>query len=88
MYGYEITRRVKELTEDQIKLSEGSLYPHLHRMEAMGILSTETVHVGKRVRKYYRITEAGSSVVTEKIEDFKEFVRLMKNVLQLNIQIG
>ena len=84
MYGYEITSRVKELTDSEIQLSEGSLYPHLHRMEAEGILSTETVHIGKRIRKYYKITKSGMSVVDEKIRDFTNFVRIMQNVLQLS----
>jgi len=84
MYGYEITKRVKELTDSEIQLSEGSLYPHLHRMEAEGILSTETVHIGKRVRKYYKITRSGMSVVDAKIREFTNFVRIMQNVLQLN----
>ncbi len=84
MYGYEITQKVKDLTNNEIRLSEGSLYPHLHRMEAEGILTTETVHIGKRVRKYYRITVTGISVVDEKIRDFTDFIRIMQNVLQLN----
>lgn len=83
MYGYEITQRVKDLTQGEIMVSEGSLYPHLHRMEAEGILTTETVHLGKRVRKYYRITSMGKSVIKEKIHDFTEFVRIMQNVLQI-----
>ncbi|MCH7514890.1 MAG: helix-turn-helix transcriptional regulator [Bacteroidetes bacterium] len=84
MYGYEITQKVKKLTDGEIQLSEGSLYPHLHRMEAEGILTTETIHIGKRVRKYYRITASGKMVVDEKIRDFTNFVRIMQNVLQLN----
>jgi DNA-binding PadR family transcriptional regulator len=84
MYGYEITQKVKELTKGEILLSEGSLYPHLHRMEAEGILSIETVHIGKRIRKYYRITEVGKSVVEEKVEEFSAFVRTMQNVLKLD----
>ncbi len=84
MYGYEITQKVKSLTDGEIQLSEGSLYPHLHRMEAEGILTTETVHIGKRVRKYYQITASGKTVVDEKIRDFTNFVRIMQNVLQLN----
>ena len=84
MYGYEITQKVKTLTDGEIQLSEGSLYPHLHRMEAEGILTTETIHIGKRVRKYYRITASGKMVVDEKIRDFTNFVRIMQNVLQLN----
>ena len=84
MYGYEITQKVKELTKGEILLSEGSLYPHLHRMEAEGILSIDTVHIGKRIRKYYRITEVGKSVVEEKVEEFSAFVRTMQNVLKLD----
>jgi len=84
MYGYEITQKVKELTKGEILLSEGSLYPHLHRMEAEGILSIDTAHIGKRIRKYYRITEVGISVVEEKVEEFSAFVRTMQNVLNLN----
>ena len=84
MYGYEITQKVKTLTDGEIQLSEGSLYPHLHRMEAEGILTTETIHIGKRVRKYYRITASGKTVIDEKIRDFANFVRIMQNVLQLN----
>ena len=83
MYGYEITQKVLDLTDGEIQLSEGSLYPHLHRMEAEGILSTHTVHIGKRVRKYYKITQKGTSVVREKIEDFTEFVKIMQNVLNI-----
>ena len=84
MYGYEITQKVKELTKGEILLSEGSLYPHLHRMEAEGILSIDTVHLGKRIRKYYRITEVGKSVIQERVEKFSSFVRTMQNVLNLN----
>jgi len=84
MYGYEITQKVLDLTNSEIQLSEGSLYPHLHRMEAEGILTTETVHIGKRIRKYYKITKSGMAVVDEKIRDFTNFVRVMQNVLQLN----
>ena len=87
MYGYEITQKVKELTKGEILLSEGSLYPHLHRMEAEGILSIDIVHIGKRIRKYYRITEIGKSVVEEKIEEFSEFVRTMQNVLNLDLSL-
>ena len=38
LYGYEITQRVKELSEGTILLTEGSLYPTLHKLEAEGYL--------------------------------------------------
>ena len=37
MYGYEITQRVKELSDGRILLTEGALYPSLHKLEAEGL---------------------------------------------------
>lgn len=86
MYGYEITQRVKELSLDRILLTEGALYPTLHRLEAEGFLRTETVMLGKRVRKYYTLTSIGRSEVKERVNDFLEFIRTMGNVLQLELR--
>ncbi|RYE04630.1 MAG: PadR family transcriptional regulator, partial [Sphingobacteriaceae bacterium] len=38
MYGYEITQKVKEITADKIVLTQGALYPALHKLEAEGLL--------------------------------------------------
>jgi PadR family transcriptional regulator, regulatory protein PadR len=83
MYGYEITQRVKDLSVGTILLTEGALYPTLHRMEKQGLLKTETVMVGKRVRKYYRLTPEGKSVVDGKVDDFVAFIKTMSAVLSL-----
>lgn len=85
MYGYEITQRVKELSEDRILLTEGALYPTLHKLEAEGMLKTETVMLGKRVRKYYALTSEGRSLVKERVSEFVEFIRTMGNVLQVEL---
>jgi PadR family transcriptional regulator, regulatory protein PadR len=85
MYGYEITQRVKELSEDTILLTEGALYPTLHKLEAEGMLKTETEMMGKRVRKYYALTPQGRSLVKERVSEFVEFIKTMGNVLQVNL---
>jgi PadR family transcriptional regulator, regulatory protein PadR len=85
MYGYEITQRVKELSGGTIQLTEGALYPTLHRMEAEGLLDTETIHMGKRVRKYYKLTWAGETVVETKVKEFSAFIKTMYSVLNLNL---
>jgi DNA-binding PadR family transcriptional regulator len=84
MYGYEITQLVKETSDASIILTEGALYPALHKMEAEGLLTTEKVKLGKRVRKYYTLTETGNSLVTQKIEEFSAFMKTMNTVLQLS----
>ena len=44
MYGYEITQRVKELTKGELKITEGALYPALHKLEADGLLAVCIQH--------------------------------------------
>jgi PadR family transcriptional regulator, regulatory protein PadR len=83
MYGYEITQRVKDLSEGSILLTEGALYPTLHKMVADGLLETEVVHKGKRLRKYYNLTSAGETTVEEKVMEFAAFIRTMRHVLNL-----
>jgi PadR family transcriptional regulator, regulatory protein PadR len=85
MYGYEITQRVKELSLDRILLTEGALYPTLHKLEAEGILKTETVMLGKRVRKYYALTQEGRSLARERVNEFVDFIKTMSNVLQVQM---
>ena len=84
MYGYEIAQRVKDLSERSIQLTEGALYPTLHKMEAAGLLETQTAFVGKRMRKYYSLTEDGKKAVEGKTREFKLFVLTMRHVLNLH----
>lgn len=88
MYGYEITQRVKELTNDKIQLTEGALYPTLHALEAKGILTTEVVNVGNRIRKYYSLTPTGKSLADEKISEFGQFLETMIFLLDLKPKMG
>jgi DNA-binding PadR family transcriptional regulator len=88
MYGYEITQRVKELTKDKIQITEGALYPLLHKLEAEGIVTTEKENIGKRVRKYYKLTSQGQSLAKELIDEFIDFMVTMKHILDPNLQPG
>jgi PadR family transcriptional regulator PadR len=83
MYGYEISQRVKSLSEDTLVITEGALYPTLHKLEAEGYLNTERVMIGNRARKYYKLTNHGNSFVSKKLVEFHEFVVLMGKVLQI-----
>jgi PadR family transcriptional regulator, regulatory protein PadR len=83
MYGYEITQRVKELTDSKIQLTEGALYPSLHALEAEGILITETEYIGKRVRKYYSLSPEGKTIAKERISELADFMSTMKFLLDL-----
>jgi PadR family transcriptional regulator PadR len=88
MYGYEITQKVKELTGGKIQLTEGALYPTLHAMEAQGILTTDVVNVGNRIRKYYSVTDTGKKVAKEKVNEYSDFIDTMIFLLDLKPKMG
>jgi DNA-binding PadR family transcriptional regulator len=78
MYGYEITQRVKELTSGEFKITEGALYPALHRLEAKGLLETSSRNIGNRIRKYYRLTESGETEVSSILSEMDQFIETMQ----------
>ena len=88
MYGYEITQRVKELSGDKIQITEGALYPTLHALEEQGIVITEIVNIGKRVRKYYTLTKQGKETAREKVNEFADYINTMKFLLDIKPQLG
>jgi len=88
MYGYEITQKVKELTAGEMKLTEGALYPALHKLEADGLLETFNEIVDNRVRKYYRLTEQGGQEVTSKLQEAQAFIEQLQALLNLKPQIS
>ncbi len=81
MYGYEITRRVEKLTGGKMKLTYGALYPVLHKLEAEGVLITESENFNNRIRIYYRLTPKGHSVVEEKIKELNEFIESLQSII-------
>jgi len=81
MYGYEITRRVEELTSGKIKLTYGALYPVLHKLESEGVLVTEQENYNNRIRVYYSLTEKGQSLVAEKIKELAEFIESLQKIV-------
>jgi DNA-binding PadR family transcriptional regulator len=81
MYGYEITQKVKELTKGQLNITEGALYPALHKLEANELLDVEVVKVGNRFRKYYKLTKTGAKETINKLEEMQEFLKTMQELV-------
>ena len=80
MYGYEIAQKVKELTSGEMKISEGALYPALHKMEDDGLLEAELEYIGTRVRKYYKLTQKGIGERQNKLEELKSFIKNIQDI--------
>lgn len=59
MYGYEIVRKIRLVTEEAIRIGEGVIYPALHSLEKNGSLASRRKLVDGRQRVYYSLTAAG-----------------------------
>lgn len=81
MYGYEITKTVKEMSNDEFNITEGALYPALHKLEAEGFLESTTELVDGRARKYYSLSRSGEVEVKTKLSDIFSFWQNLQLVL-------
>jgi DNA-binding PadR family transcriptional regulator len=81
MYGYEITQKVKEITSGELSITEGALYPALHKLEAEGFLDVEVEKVDNRLRKYYKLTENGQKETINRLAELEEFIRNMQTLV-------
>ena len=60
MHGYAITAHIHEVSDQLLRVEEGSLYPALHRMEQMGWIQAEWGTTEKnREARFYSLTPAG-----------------------------
>ena len=75
-YGYKIIKDMKPY----IELSESTLYTILKRLEAAQLLTVRSAEHGGRLRKYYRITEAGIRRIAEFKEEWKEMLAIFQFV--------
>jgi len=84
MHGYAITLRIEEISENILRLEEGSLYPALHRMTQAGWLRSEWgVSESNRRARYYSITAAGRKQLAEETKEWSQLTSAVARVLSL-----
>lgn len=75
-YGYKIIKDMKPYME----MSESTLYTILKRLETADMLTVRTAEHGGRLRKYYRITNAGLRRIEEFKDEWKEIMSIYRFV--------
>lgn len=75
-YGYRLVRDVGEI----IAVSESTLYPILKRLEAGGQVTVYSVEHNGRLRKYYRITEAGERRIHAFLDEWRTLLRALSRI--------
>jgi PadR family transcriptional regulator PadR len=81
-HGYAVITSLRERTDGMLDLTEGSVYPALHRLEDLGLLSSEWQPVAGRRRRVYRVTSAGTRALHAENRDWRALVSAVEAVLR------
>jgi transcriptional regulator len=83
LHGYGIATSIEELSQDALRVEEGSLYPALHRMEELAWIAAEwKMSETKRRARFYRITTAGRKQLASESERWASFSAGVSRVLR------
>jgi len=80
-HGYSIIRSIRERSDGEFELLEGSLYPALHRLERDGLVTSSWSEVGGRRRRVYELRPRGRDALEERQGDWRRFERAMNSIL-------
>lgn len=78
LYGYEMTKILRQMSEGQYEISEGTLYPALKRLERKEFIEGYWKESESGRRKYYRITDSGRTELERKRSSFTFLENLVR----------
>ena len=82
-HGWGIQQRIHQVSKETLTVSQGSLYPALHRLEAAGMVASEmALSENNRKARVYRLTAAGRRRLETEAADWDQFLLAMRRVLQ------
>lgn len=83
LHGFEIAKSIELLSEDVLRVEEGSLYPALQRMLIKGwVAAAWGVTAEKRRARYYHLTAAGKRQLEQEISQFERVMGAIHRVIQ------
>jgi transcriptional regulator len=83
MHGYGVVKRLQQMSDDVLKVEEGSLYPALHRLERRGCIESEWgLSDANRRAKYYRLTSAGRKALRDCTAEWRKLSTAIGLVLE------
>jgi len=83
MHGYGIAEHIRQMSDEVLKVEEGSLYPALQRLQLQGLIASEWGHsINNRRARYYRLTRAGRRHLGESESSFARLVVAITRVMK------
>jgi PadR family transcriptional regulator PadR len=84
MHGWAIARRIQQASEEVLQVTQGALYPALHRLEQQGWLSAEwrNSETGREA-KFYKLTRAGRSQLEKELAQWERLSNAVGMVIRM-----
>ena len=83
MNGWSISQRLRQISGDVLQVSDGSLYPALHKLEQEGWITAEwRPSENNRRAKFYSLTKAGARQLDQELGDWEKLSAAIVLVLQ------
>src|SRR6185295_19032783 len=88
-HGYGIAMRIHQLSDEALRVEEGSLYPALYRMEEQGLIDSEWASTeNNRKAKFYKLTRKGRRAADAELEGWLRLSGAVSRVLRAIEQEG
>jgi len=82
MHGWGISQRIQQISEDVLRVNQGSLYPALHRLEASGWIEAEWgASENNRQAKFYRLTRTGQKQLRDETVQWERMAGAVARIL-------
>jgi transcriptional regulator len=83
MHGYSIARRIEQVSERTMRLSQGAIYPALIRLQQQGLITTEWgLSDTRRKVKFYALTENGTRQLRVEAEKWEKAAALVARFME------
>jgi PadR family transcriptional regulator, regulatory protein PadR len=84
LHGWAISQRLSQVSGDELRVSDGSLYPALYKLEQEGWIKAEwkTSELGRRAR-FYSLTASGRRKLEEETEEWRRLSSAISRVIRL-----
>ena len=85
LHGWAISQRLKQVSRDVLQVSDGSLYPALHKLEQEGWIKSEWRPTeNNRRAKFYSLTRLGEKQLRNETENWDRLSTAISRVVRLN----
>ena len=82
LHGYAVLLRIQQMSRDELRVQQGSLYPALYRLEHQGLLASEWGESdNKRKARFYTLTAAGRRRLKEEVAYWRQLSGAIGHVL-------